>query len=80
MWNIRCLIHFLLALIFFGEKLVCVTWAVAAQHPGLDEGSWDTDVVEEAAVFTAGLQPWTSNQHLYSPLWSKKNNKKATIF
>lgn len=46
----------------------CVTWAVAAKHPGLDEGGRDTDVVEEAAVLTARLQPRTSDQHLDSTL------------
>lgn len=45
-----------------------VTWAVAAQHPWLDEGSGDTDVVKEAAVLTAGLQPWTCDQHLHTSL------------
>lgn len=47
---------------------VCVTWAVAAQHPGLNEGSRDTDVVKETAVLTARLQPGTCDQHLYSTL------------
>lgn len=45
-----------------------VTWAVAAQHPWLDEGSGDADVVKQAAVLTAGLQPWTCDQHLHTSL------------
>lgn len=46
----------------------CVTWAVAAQHPRLDQGSGDADVVEETAVLAAGLQPRTRDQHLHAPL------------
>lgn len=46
----------------------CLTWAVAAQHPWLDQGSGDTDVVEETAVLAAGLQPRTRDQHLHTPL------------
>lgn len=45
-----------------------VTWAVAAQHPGLDEGSGDADVVKQTAVLTAGLQPRTCDQHLHTSL------------
>lgn len=46
----------------------CVTWAVAAQHPGLNECSRDADVVKETAVLTARLQPRTCDQHLHSAL------------
>lgn len=49
-----------------------VTWAVAAQHPGLDEGSRDTDVVKETAVLTARLQPRTCDQHLHSALRNRR--------
>lgn len=48
------------------------TWAVAAQHPWLDEGSGDADVVEQTAVLTAGLQPRTCDQHLHTSLQHTK--------
>lgn len=49
-----------------GEE--CVTWAVAAQHPRLDEGGGDADVVKQTAVLTAGLQPRACDQHLHASL------------
>lgn len=54
---------------FTGEG---VTWAVAAQHPRLDEGSRDADVVKQTAVLTAGLQPRTCDQHLHTSLQHTK--------
>lgn len=57
--------------------LWCVTWAVAAQHARLDQGSGDTDVVEEAAVLTAGLQPRACDQHLHAAL--RHPNKGLTL-
>lgn len=54
---------------FTGER---VTWAVAAQHPRLDEGSGDADVVKQTAVLTAGLQPRTCDQHLHTSLQHTK--------
>lgn len=48
-----------------------VTWTVAAQHPRLDQGSGDTDVVEETAVLAARLQPRACDQHLHATLRHK---------
>lgn len=45
-----------------------LTWAVAAQHPRLDERGRDSDLVKQAGVVRAGLLPWTSDKHLHSSL------------
>lgn len=57
----------------------CFTWAVAAQHPRLDERGWDWDLVKQAAVVWAGLLPRPSDQHLNSTLENRRNRLNKLI-
>lgn len=55
-----------------------LTWAVATQHPWLDEGGWNWDLVKQAAVVWARFLPRSSYKHLNSTLKTAKTEKCQT--
>lgn len=57
----------------------CFTWAVAAQHPWLDERGWDRDLIKQAAVVGASFLPGPSDQHLNSTLRSRTDGQNKLI-
>lgn len=54
-----------------------LTWAVATQHPWLDEGGWNWDLVKQAAVVWARFLPRSRYKHLNSTL--KQQRQKNVI-
>lgn len=51
-----------------GQAAFSLTWAVAAQHAGLNQGRRHRDLVEQAAVIIAGFLPRACDENLHSSL------------
>lgn len=51
-----------------GQAAFSLTWAVAAQHAGLNQGRRHRDLVKQAAVIIAGFLPRACDENLHSSL------------
>lgn len=55
-----------------GHKTRVVGWAVATQHPRLNQGCRHGDLVKQATVIIAGFLPWACDENLHSSGLAKK--------
>lgn len=54
-----------------------LTWAVATQHPRLNQGCGHGDLVKQATVIIAGFLPWACDEDLHSSL--QRENRHGAV-